>query len=177
MVPERSVISWLDMAMPIPGDSAQADWFSVVVALFRQLHGELRAEIEQRGEDALNWIPCPGANSIATIITHTLGSEAETLKTLAGEDEARDREAEFQVGHQDRASLTAQLDSAEILLDTLEPRLNDRAAVLLALPTLPSYELRYGATWLIGNLAHAREHMGHIRLTVQLYDSEMGRRG
>jgi hypothetical protein len=164
------------MAMPIPSGSAQAQCFSVVVGLLRQLHGGLRAEVEHRSEDALNWIPCPGANSIATIITHTLGSEAETLKTVAGEDAARNREAEFQVGRQDRDSLTAQLESADVLLDTLEPRLSEeRAADLMALPTLPSNELRDGATWLIGNLAHAHEHMGHIRLTGQLYDSEMGR--
>jgi hypothetical protein len=161
--------------MPIPSASAQADSISVVVALFRQLHVELRAEIENRSDGALNWVPCPGANSIATIITHTLGSEAEALKAVTGETATRDRDAEFQMGYQNKDSLTAQLDTAESLLNTLAPRLNDeRATALLALPTLPSDELRFGTTWLIGNLAHAREHMGHLRLTAQLYDSGIG---
>jgi hypothetical protein len=159
--------------MPIPNRSAQGDAVSIVVALFHQLHDEFREAIENRNDDALNWTPCQGANSIATIITHTLGSEAETLKSVAGEEAGRDREAEFHLGHQTKASLLAQIDGAEDLLRTLVPQLNDeRAATLIALPTLPDDQLRFGTTWLIGNLGHAREHMGHVRLTAQLYDSD-----
>jgi hypothetical protein len=79
------------------------------------------------------------------------------------------------MGQQSKASLNIQIDTAEDLLHTLSPRLNDeRAATLLALPTLPGDELRFGTTWLIGNLAHAHEHMGHLRLTAQLCDSGIG---
>ena len=109
--------------MLIPSASAQADSISVVVALFRQLHVELREEIEARSDDGLNWVPCPGANSIATIITHTLGSEAETLKVVAGEDATRNREAEFQTGHQTTLTLIAQINRADTLLDSLAFRL------------------------------------------------------
>jgi hypothetical protein len=145
----------------------------VVIALFHQLHDELREEIESRSDDALNWVPCTGANSVATIITHMLGSEVETLRAVAGDDTSRDREAEFHMGLQSSASLSAQIDRVQDLLHALAPRLNEeRAASLMALPTLPSDELRFGTTWLIGNLAHAREHMGHLRLTAQLYGSE-----
>jgi len=58
------------------------------------------------------------------------------------------------------------------LLDELAPTLtDDRALTSTALPTLSRDDRRPGMTWLIGNLGHAREHMGHLRLTVQLYDA------
>jgi hypothetical protein len=145
---------------------------SVVLGQFRQLHQELRREVADRSEASLNWVPCPGANSVATIITHTVGSEAETLRAIAGVPARRDRDAEFRMGEQRRADVLAQIDAADALLDDLEPALiGERASTLVALPTLPTDERRSGMTWLIGNLGHAREHMGHLRLTMQLFDA------
>ena len=66
-----------------------------VLVLFRQVHQQLRDELDGLDDDALNWIPAPGANSIATIITHLVGSEAETLRCVAGMTCERDRDAEF----------------------------------------------------------------------------------
>ena len=63
--------------------SGQAHVISVVIAEFRELHQELRLELANRDDESLNWIPCSGANSAATIVTHTLGSEAETLRAVA----------------------------------------------------------------------------------------------
>lgn len=141
-----------------------------MLALFRQLHGELRAEVVGSDDEALNWAPCEGANSPATIITHTLGSEAETILSVAGEAAERDRSAEFELGDQTGAELIARLDGADALLDRIGHSLGDgRLAARQSLPTLPSTELRSGLTWLVGNLGHAREHMGHLRLTLQLY--------
>ena len=34
--------------------------------------------------EGLNWVPTEGANSISTIVTHLVGSEAETIRTVAG---------------------------------------------------------------------------------------------
>ncbi len=50
---------------------------SVVIAQFQGLHSEMRLEVTNRNDASLNWTPCSGANSVATIVTHTLGSEAE----------------------------------------------------------------------------------------------------
>lgn len=145
---------------------------SVVIAQFQELHSELRLEVAGRDKKSLNWTPCPGANSVATIVTHTLGSEAETLRAVAGVPGSRNRDAEFKVGSQSQASLLDQIRRADSLLDDLAPMLtDDRALTLTVLPTLSSDDRRPGMTWLIGNLAHAREHMGHLRLTVQLYDT------
>ena len=152
--------------------SSNADPISVVIAQFQQLHSELLLEVANRDDESLNWTPCAGANSVATIVTHTLGSAAETLRAVAGVPSGRDRDAEFKMGSQSQADLLDQIRNAESLLGDLAPILtDDRARTSIALPTLSSDDRRPGMTWLIGNLGHAREHMGHLRLTVQLYDA------
>jgi hypothetical protein len=152
--------------------SNQADPISVVIAQLQELHSELRLEVANRDDKSLNWTPCPGANSVATIVTHTLGSEAETLRAVAGVPGSRNRNAEFSMGSQSQADLLDQIRQADSLLDDLAPTLtDDRALTPTALPTLSSDDRRPGMTWLIGNLGHAREHMGHLRLTVQLFDA------
>jgi len=45
-----------------------------------------------------------------------------------------------------------------------------------SLPTLPTDERRPGMTWLIGNYGHAREHVGQVQLTRQLFLAERGSR-
>jgi hypothetical protein len=152
--------------------SNQPDPVSVVIAQFQELHSEMRLEVTNRDNASLNWTPCSGANSVATIVTHTLGSEAETIRAVAGVKGSRNRDAEFKMGSQNQADLLDQIRRADFLLEDLAPMLtDDRTLTLTALPTLSSDDRRLGMTWLIGNLGHAREHMGHLRLTVQLYDA------
>ena len=156
--------------MPIPAaPDEELTTSTVVTALFHQLHGELRALIVECDHETLNFVPCQGANSIATIVTHLLGSEAETLRTVAGVDSVRDRESEFRTGEQTGEALLAQVDGADALLNDLAAALTaERLKMRVRLPTLPESETRPGMTWLIGNLGHAREHVGHAHLTRQL---------
>jgi hypothetical protein len=44
----------------------QAHPVSVLIAEFQELHNELRLEVSKRDGESLNWIPCSGANSVAT---------------------------------------------------------------------------------------------------------------
>jgi hypothetical protein len=140
-----------------------------MLALVRQLHAELRDLVTVCSDEQLNFVPCAGANSIATIVTHLLGSEAEAFRTAAGLNEPRDREAEFEMGRQSSGALLAQVDAADRLVGELWPRITeDRLNVVGALPSLPPTETRPMVTWLIGNLGHSREHLGHAHLTRQL---------
>ena len=159
--------------MAIPAGPADAPTTSAaVVALFQQLHDELRIVVAELDRAALNFVPCAGANSIATITTHVLGSEAETLRSVTGVDSSRNRDAEFQMGEQTPEALMDQLLEADRLLASCAPALTtERLAAWTTLPTLPASETRPGVTWLIGNLGHAREHMGHIAITRQLYEA------
>ena len=143
---------------------------STVLILFRQVHDQIREEIEGFDEASLNWTPGPGTNSIATIITHIVGSEAETIRSVVGIVDQRDREAEFSHPWQALAQVRSALEQADLLIATLGPQIDgDRLRALLSLPTLPPEEERSGLTWLVGNYGHAREHVGQIQLTKQLY--------
>src|ERR1700733_10140171 len=97
--------------MPISSDPPGAsDVASTVLALFRQVHDQIREEIEGFDETGLNWTPGPGTNSVATIITHLVGSEAETIRSVAGTVDQRDRAAEFSHPWQSLAQVTSALE-------------------------------------------------------------------
>jgi len=159
--------------MPIP--AAPADGSpdsSTVLVLFEQLHDELRQEIADLDEAGLNWSPGVGTNSIATIVGHVVGSESETLRCVAGIACTRDREEEFVGGWRRLTDVLGELRAADDLIAELRQEIGGhRLRHVLALPTLPAHERRSGLTWLIGNYGHAREHVGHIQLTKQLYRS------
>lgn len=155
--------------MPIPDASAEAGVPSTVLVLFRQLHQQLRDELDGLHEDALNSVPLPGANSIATIITHLVGSEAETLQCVAGITCERNRNAEFVGLRRTRPEVLRLLEEADSLIVELGPRINTgRLVAQFPLPTCPPEEVRTGLTWLIGTYGHSREHVGQIQLTIQL---------
>ncbi len=157
--------------MPIPAEPVGSlSVASAVLTLFGQVHDQIRAEIEGLDEIGLNWVPGRGANSVAVIITHIVGSEAETLRTVAGLVEDRDRDAEFLHPSQSSAQVSDALDQADRLITEVGPLITSgRLRAHVSLPTLPPEERRSGLTWLVGNYGHAREHVGQIQLTKQLY--------
>jgi len=157
--------------MSIP--AAPAEPFAIastVLTLFEQLHDQVRWEIEGLDDDGLNWVPDAGANAVATIVTHIVGSEAETLRCVAGVTGVRDRASEFVGSRRYRADILGELRTADALIENVRSEIDaHRLQTVLALPTLPPEERRTGLTWLVGNYGHAREHVGHIQLTKQLY--------
>ncbi|HLM96220.1 MAG TPA: DinB family protein [Acidimicrobiales bacterium] len=157
--------------MPIPASpTGRSDVTSTVLTLFGQLHDQIRGEITGLDDDGLNWSPGEGANTIATIVTHVLGAEAETLRCVAGVASVRDRDGEFVRGARPLPEILGELQRADELLRALRPEIGaHRLRSMPALPTLPDHERRSGLTWLVGNYGHAREHVGHIQLTKQLY--------
>jgi hypothetical protein len=117
-------------------------------------------------------VPTSGANSIATIITHVIGSEAETIRSVAGVASERNRAAEFGGDGLTKRDVLGLLDVADRLLSELVGHLDpERLSVQIRLPTLPAEEMRLGLTWLVANYGHAREHLGQIQLTRQLRQS------
>jgi hypothetical protein len=49
--------------MPIPAAADGEGATNTVLTLFRQLHNELRNEVNKLDASALNWVPTSGANS------------------------------------------------------------------------------------------------------------------
>lgn len=157
--------------MPIPAAPTDDGALSTVLVLFGQVHEQLRGELNGLDDDALNWVPMLGANSIATIITHLVGSEAETLRCVAGIRCERDRDVEFVGPRLTRADVLRLLEDADKLIVELEPSIDtSRLIAEFPLPTCPPEEVRTGLTWLIGTYGHSREHVGQIQITIQLHN-------
>lgn len=135
---------------------------------FRAVHRDFRSEISSLEPDALNWRPHPQANSIAILLTHTLGSEKEMLRAVRGLGSDRVRSAEFEVSA-DAAALVALLDLADQDLDEQIPKITvDDLTAMRPRGTNPP---RPGLEWLVTNYGHAREHLAQAQLTKQLYSA------
>src|SRR6266566_3470443 len=124
--------------------------------LFHDLHDELREQVRGLDHGTLNWRPLPKANSIAVLVTHSIGSERETIRAVRSVASDRDRDSEFKV-EAAAADLLGLLDQTDRELDqhlaglTVEDLTQDRAR--------KDQDPRPGLHWLISNYGHAREHL------------------
>lgn len=118
--------------------------------------------------EALNWRPCPGANSIFALVSHMAGSEMWLItQNVAGRDVGRDRDAEFSAAGDNVAALREALETAGRLShDALEPL---KTSDLTSTRMLRGQERT--VEWLILHvLEHDMLHLGHIELTRQLWE-------
>ena len=138
-----------------------------LVTLYREIHQTLREELAGLGKAELGWTPAAETNSIAVLVVHTLGSEAEVLRIVRGVENPRVREAEFVPNALTAEELRQRVDAADALLDELAPGIT--AERLAADVPRPGRRPQTGLYWLLRNVAHAREHLGHIQLTKQVY--------
>ena len=128
----------------------------------------MREQVRGMDHGTLNWSPLPKANSLAVLVTHTLGSEREMIRALRQIASDRDRDSEFKV-ETEAADLLALLDRADKELDEHIAALT--LADLTELRPRGDRPPRPGIEWLISNYGHAREHLAQMELTKQLYDS------
>ena len=150
-------------------DDATARWIvGFLRSEFHDLHEKLREQVRGLDPGTLNWRPLPNANSIAVLITHTIGSEREMVRSVRQDPPQRDRDAEFKVEMQ-AEELLSLIDDAD---RDLEEYLGSATASDLSDPR-PRGDRppRPGLEWLVTNYGHAREHLAQLELTKQLYDS------
>jgi uncharacterized damage-inducible protein DinB len=130
------------------------------------LHERLRRVVADLDQELLDRVPAEGANSIAVLVTHAIGSEMGWLHLAAGREHQRDRASEFLVRGRERADLARAVDDADATakeliaaafaagLETLRERPGAR-------PVTVGYCLTHA-------IAHSAEHVGHAELTRQL---------
>jgi len=136
--------------------------------LFHELHEKLREQVRGLDPGTLNWRPLPKANSIAVLVTHSVGSELEMIRSVRSIATTRDRESEFKA-ESDSSRLLEMIDAADREMDESIAALTP--ADLTELRPRGDRPPRPGMEWLISNYGHAREHLAQIELTKQLYDS------
>ena len=132
------------------------------------MHDNFREQVRGLDHGTLNWRPLPKANSIAVLVTHSLGSEREMLRGVRQLATERDRDSEFKV-EAEAADLLGLLDQADRDVDEHLGALT--ADDLSGMRPRGDNPPRPGIEWLITNYGHAREHLAQIQLTKQLYDS------
>jgi uncharacterized damage-inducible protein DinB len=137
---------------------------------FSFLHNEVKKSIEGLSVEALDWVPAGNTNSINVLVTHLCAAERFWAADIAtGSASNRVREEEFQVGGYHEIDLVSMLD------ETLRA-LNDAFETLTigSLQTMrrsPQHDMDITAGWAILHaLEHSALHVGHIQLTVQLWE-------
>jgi hypothetical protein len=140
---------------------------ATLVEFYQWVHQVLRDEIVGLTPEQLSHVPREGTSSLAVLVTHALGSEAEVWSIVAGRVSQRDRSSEFLDPGTTAPTLLDRLDAADRLLDELAPAVD--AAALAKVWERPKRSPHTGAHWLIHNYGHAREHLAHLQLTKQLF--------
>lgn len=131
------------------------------------LHDMYRDEVRGLSQEQIDFTPAPGTNSIGVLVTHVLAAQREFWSLVANVPFERDRPAEFVTKGVGAEQLLAQIDGTERLLEELAARIDAQA--LAATWARPNGQTNTGAYWLINQISHAREHLGHLQLTKQLY--------
>lgn len=136
--------------------------------LYAELHENIRVQVRGLDEGTLNWRPLPKANSVAVLVTHTLGSELEMMRSVRSIPTQRDRDSEFRA-EAGADHLLEMIDAADREMQQLVAAVTE--ADLAELRPRGDRPPRPGIEWMIANYGHAREHLAQIELTKQLYDS------
>lgn len=144
-----------------------------VVDLFRSVHQQLRDIVRDMDSEELNWFPAPETNSAAVIVTHTLASELDTLLLVRDLPNDRDRDSEFRTMVPSASELLEGIDRADQLLT--QHGENITGDDLMAVRARPGRGPQTGLHWLINNYGHARQHLGHLELTMQMYQQQSQR--
>ncbi len=143
------------------------------LAVLEELFENVLEFVRPLDPDCLNWTPpIPETNSIAALVTHTMGSIDYWLARAVGESIQRERDAEFRARH-----------TADELIDLVErTRVETRRRFALldgvdlsrtikVRRLSVNHETEVTAGWCLEHaLIHAGEHWGQIQLNRQLYE-------
>ena len=148
------------------------DFYQDFLDRLNEIHASVEQAIQDLPQEALDWSPGEGMNSIAVLIVHLTGAERYWIGDVAlGESSGRDRAVEFH--------------ARGISLDALLARLADTSAYAqsaLTLLTLGDLEQervsprdgrKFSVAWaLLHALEHTAIHLGHIQITRQLWEQQ-----
>jgi uncharacterized damage-inducible protein DinB len=148
-------------------------YVQVFAEQYQDVYRELLESIDSLPQEALNWVPCPGANSVAVLVTHILGNQLETLRAIRGEPTSRNRTAEFEVLGATAADLLALVVEAEAISAQITPQITPaQLDAVVNRPSATRVVNRSGLYTLAHSIVQAREHLGQIWLTRDLWRAQ-----
>jgi uncharacterized damage-inducible protein DinB len=137
------------------------------------LHEDCKLSIDGVSQDALDWTPSPGVNSIGVLIIHMIGAERYWIgDVVMQEPSGRNRDQEFQSHGLDSFELARRLDDAlayiQNSLDTLS--LED----LMEIRVSPRDGREFTIGWAILHvLKHTALHLGHVEVTRHMWEMKL----
>ena len=138
-------------------------------ASFHSLHDRFILAVNGLSPASLDWTPVPGTNSLAVLISHTMGSERFLVAHLVGvRPSSRNREAEFR-----STGLTAQ--QLTELVHSVGAETQEILSSLTSSDLDSFRQHRDGpksVRWCVVHaIEHLAEHLGHAELTRQLAET------
>jgi uncharacterized damage-inducible protein DinB len=135
------------------------------------LHKNIEQAIQGLPQEALDWSPGEGMNSIDVLVVHLTGAERYWIGDVAaGEPSGRDRSAEFRADGLPFEVLQKRLYEA---IEYARNALNTLTLQDLGQERVSQRDGRkFSVSWaLLHAIEHAATHLGHIQLTCQLWDA------
>ena len=147
-------------------------FFQVLADSFTSLHAGILNALELLPVEALDWKPGTEMNSIGVIIVHLTGAERFLIgDVIMGEPSNRNREAEFQTSGMSKLDLIERLNQSNAYIAAAFEKLN--LSDLETTRIHPRHGNQVSVAWaLLHTLEHTGNHLGHIELTVQLWQAQ-----
>jgi uncharacterized damage-inducible protein DinB len=138
----------------------------------RERVANLEETIQGLSQEALNWSPGLGLNSLAVLVTHTAGSMRYTIgDVIAGEPSGRVRDSEFKVSDATPEQLRRRL--SDVLAYSLDVVARIRPEELAESRFSPQHNQNFTvAMTLLRTLDHLTEHLGHAEITRTLWEQQ-----
>lgn len=147
-----------------------------LLATLERLTNQLVRGVTSAPAEALDWVPAAQTNSVAVIATHALGASNHWLVSIiGGEDDGRDREAEFRALRRDLGNVEERarswLADARRILEPMSTSDLDQPC------RRPSSSEGWMASLtargaVLHVIEHIGMHIGHMELTLQLWQRQ-----
>ena len=136
---------------------------------FHELHADIKKALESLPPEAMDWMPGPDMNSVSVLVAHLTGAERYLVGDVVMSDPSnRDREAEFRVAGLAKNDLLLRLTDTEAYTKAAFETL--KLSDLETTRTHPRHGNQVSVTFALTHaLEHVATHLGHIQLTVQLW--------
>jgi hypothetical protein len=148
-------------------------FYETLTQQFHVLHEEIITSLQALPTEALDWIPGHEMNSISVLIVHLTGAERFMVGDIVMQEPSnRNRDAEFQVKGLGKADLVQRIEATEAYLKAAFEKLTleDLSADRLH----PRDGTQVKVAWaILRALDHVALHLGHIEITIQLWQQRV----
>jgi hypothetical protein len=148
-------------------------FFEALFGRFHELHTEIEQALDALPDEALDWTPGAGMNTVNVLVTHLTGAERFLIgDVVMGEPSNRIREAEFQAHGLTRQDLLHRVAETESYIQGAFEKMS--LADLETERMNPRHGKMVGTAWAILHpLEHTAIHLGHIQVAVQLWQQRI----